>query len=390
MASIKSDIFIRLDSPETIPSENSFLIQGWIISHSEITNMWISGNSIVQLEFVERPDVVDAYPSYSYVNGFQAMADLSVLKDNTIPFFYLSKGKEFSYTVVLRDLYPLSEEKKKEKLDRIAPYLACPHCGASGDRFANKKLLFMQNHACAQCGRVFQYNGKNFNFLSEKIKLKYKIIDTENVSSNCYDADPIAVSLIEKKSEGLILDCGAGKRLVDYPNVINFEIVDYPSTDVIGIGERLPFQDNTFDAAFSFTVLEHVTDPFSCAKELVRVLKKKGTLYCIVPFLQPTHGYPNHYYNMTTQGLQNIFDRDLEIIEVGVPQSGIPIWTLSWFLNSYSSGLDDRTRQEFLNMRVGDFIVSPNHYLQKDFVMKLPKEKQFELACTTMIVGNKK
>jgi hypothetical protein len=26
-----------------------------------------------------------------------------------------------------------------------------------------------------------------------------------------------------------------------------------------------------------------------------------------VPFLQPLHGYPHHYYNMTGEGLRNLF-----------------------------------------------------------------------------------
>ena len=88
-------------------------------------------------------------------------------------------------------------------------------------------------------------------------------------------------------------------------NVVNYEIVDYDTTDVIGLGDTLPFNDCVFDAVISIAVLEHVRYPFACAAEIVRVLKRGGELECSVPFLQPLHGYPHHYYNMTSQGLRH-------------------------------------------------------------------------------------
>lgn len=54
------------------------------------------------------------------------------------------------------------------------------------------------------------------------------------------------------------MDCGAGCRSDYYENVINYEIVSYDSTDVVGVGESLPFEDETFDAVLSCAVLEHV------------------------------------------------------------------------------------------------------------------------------------
>lgn len=128
----------------------------------------------------------------------------------------------------------------------------------------------------------------NFNFLSKELQKKYNIIDTGNVSSNNYD--PVALSIIEEHSNGLMLDCGAGKRSSYYTNVVNFEVVPYDTTDVLGVGEELPFEDNSFEAVFSLAVLEHVKDPFKCASEISRVMKPGATLYCVVPFLQPLHG----------------------------------------------------------------------------------------------------
>jgi hypothetical protein len=42
-------------------------------------------------------------------------------------------------------------------------------------------------------------------------------------------------------------------------------------------------------------------------------LKPGGELICAVPFRSLYHGYPHHYYNMTHQGLGNLFDATLKI-----------------------------------------------------------------------------
>lgn len=228
---------------------------------------------------------------------------------------------------------------------------------------------------------------RNFNFLSQELREKYNIVDTENVSSNDYD--PIALSIIEESKDGLVLDCGAGKRSVYYDNVVNFEIVPYDTTDVLGVGEELPFQDSVFDAVFSLAVLEHVKDPFQCAKEIARVMKPGGKLYCVVPFLQPLHGYPHHYYNMSIEGLRNLFVDKLCIQQQEVIASGLPIWTLSWILNSWVNGLQGQTQQDFLNMKVSDLLDTPVNYLGQNFVTELSVEKNIELACTTALIATK-
>lgn len=48
-------------------------------------------------------------------------------------------------------------------------------------------------------------------------------------------------------------------------------------------GEKLPFKDNTFDAVVSLYTLEHVQDVGKVLSESVRVLKRGGYLYCVVP-----------------------------------------------------------------------------------------------------------
>jgi 2-polyprenyl-3-methyl-5-hydroxy-6-metoxy-1,4-benzoquinol methylase len=58
-------------------------------------------------------------------------------------------------------------------------------------------------------------------------------------------------------------------------------------------GSTLPFSDETFDAAISFEVLEHVRDERATLRELARVMEPGGTLAISVPnrwWIFETHG----------------------------------------------------------------------------------------------------
>lgn len=222
--------------------------------------------------------------------------------------------------------------------------------------------------------------------LSDELRAAFDIVPTHNISSNAYDERVLDV--IRRHADGLVLDCGAGRRDTYYRHVVNYEIVAYDSTDVLGVAEVLPFKDNSFDAVLSLAVLEHVKDPFQAARELVRVLKPGGELVCCVPFLQPLHGYPHHYYNMTYQGLQNLFPSLAEKrIEVyGATQ---PIWALTWMLSSYANGLPEDVRRLFLDLKVSDLAGSPTALSMTPIVTALSAEANYELAAANVLFGRK-
>jgi SAM-dependent methyltransferase len=226
-----------------------------------------------------------------------------------------------------------------------------------------------------------------YDFLSDEVRRQFQIDDGSAESSNDYDAD--AIALFERHADGLVLDVGAGRRSVYYDNVVNFEIAPFNSTDVRGVAEKLPFIDGSFDALISIAVLEHVRDPFSAATEMARVLKPGGELICCVPFLQPLHGYPHHYYNMTHEGLRNLFDRDLAVERIVTPDSTLPIWSVSWILRSWSQGLTGSARSEFLALRVSDLIDQPLGYLGEAWVRGLSAEKNLELASACVLFARK-
>lgn len=260
--------------------------------------------------------------------------------------------------------------------------------GAPDDLASIKERKFLRVEKILRTDMPSVRSSTCFDFLTPELRAQFNIIDTTAVSSNEYDDE--ALALIAKHRDGLILDCGAGSRSIYYQNVVNFEIAAYPSTDVRGVGEKLPFADNSFDAVFSIAVLEHVKDPWACANEILRVLKPGGDLMCCVPFLQPLHGYPHHYYNMSGQGLQNLFGDKIDIERHEVPYSVTPIWTLTWILSSWAEGLSGTTLDKFKDMKISDFLGSALPHVKEDYVTELSHEKNMELASATVIHARKK
>lgn len=234
-----------------------------------------------------------------------------------------------------------------------------------------------------------EFSDNKYNFLTRDLRELFRIIDTDNVSANSYDQ--YIQSVISQYADGMVLDCGAGLRDIYYSNVYNYEIANYITTDILGVGEVLPFKDGTFDAVISIAVLEHVKDPFTCAKEISRVLKKGGTLISCIPFLQPYHGYPHHYYNMTYQGHENLYADSIVTEDIQVINSIKPIHTLTWFLQKYVDGIkDDPTREKFANMTIAEFLRSPDSFYDDDVVTHLDKRVELELAAATLLIGKKK
>jgi SAM-dependent methyltransferase len=56
-------------------------------------------------------------------------------------------------------------------------------------------------------------------------------------------------------------------------------------------------------------VLEHLEFPGDAVAEMFRVLRPGGIVYAATPFLQPYHGYPDHYQNFTLRGHTRLFER---------------------------------------------------------------------------------
>ncbi|MEK7846015.1 MAG: methyltransferase domain-containing protein, partial [Nitrospinota bacterium] len=65
---------------------------------------------------------------------------------------------------------------------------------------------------------------------------------------------------------------------------------------VAGVGEALPFENESFDLVTTYQTLEHVSDVNRCIQEMLRVLKQEGILYVKAPdyncFFEPHYRVP--------------------------------------------------------------------------------------------------
>jgi len=377
---------VGVDTPDAEWSINEpgFHFSGWVATVKEpITAFHIIGpNDIsIPLSTLPRPDVEASIPG-QYVLGFVAVVSMEALVAPDKLILEFNKQRvELSMNVdeaVMHRFLKDRIEKRKE----IEEILACAVC-------QNEELTIEEQRiSCTECGTDFNRPNGVPDMRPAVLKEAQSALGPVAVSSNGYD-DP-AWDMINKYMGGLILDNGAGLRNKYLPNVVNFEIADLPTTDVLGVGEALPFKSNSFDAVFSLAVLEHVKDPFKCAQEIERVLKPGGKLYVAVPFLQPFHAYPDHYYNMTSNGLKNLFSDNMRIVESGIPASGTPIWSLSWFLRSYMNGLSGPVAERFSKMTVEELMRSAPEQMEEDHVLDLSERTQEELASVNYLIAKKK
>jgi SAM-dependent methyltransferase len=130
--------------------------------------------------------------------------------------------------------------------------------------------------------------------------------------------------------DGVALDFGAGIPSPDRlrANVVNFDLIHFPNVDVCSSHPRLPFRDATFPLVFSLATFEHLPDPHAAAREVARILAPGGLFFVDTAFMQPLHGDPDHYFNMTMSGLRRVLE-GFEIVDIGAKINHTPSKSLA-------------------------------------------------------------
>ena len=227
------------------------------------------------------------------------------------------------------------------------------------------------------------------NFLSPELIAEFGIPDRPPVSALPYW--PSLVAEFRAHPERLYLDLGAGLRRTYYSNVVNAEIYANASTDVLCVGEDLPFADAAFDGVFAFAVLEHTLRPWQVAPELSRVLKPGGKIIIDWPFLQPVHGYPHHYYNATPEGHRALFEAAIDIEHFIVGNGQKPIYALRWLLENWVAGLPAQDADAFRAMTVADLLaLPPDQQIDKPYCRNLAPDAERGIAAGTTLIGRRK
>lgn len=114
----------------------------------------------------------------------------------------------------------------------------------------------------------------------------------------------------------LVLDAGAGTS----PYRQLFAHARYEACDFAQLGTRyapldyvcdltdIPVEEGRFDRVIFNQVLEHLPDPPAALRELHRVLKPGGRLFCSAPLFYAEHQKPYDFYRYTKFGLRRLFE----------------------------------------------------------------------------------
>jgi SAM-dependent methyltransferase len=126
-------------------------------------------------------------------------------------------------------------------------------------------------------------------------------------------------------AEVLDAGCGSGRNMVELSRLGSVTGVELSDTSVAlarerGYGEviagsvlEMPFEDDRFDLAVSFDVIEHLEDDLAALRELRRTVRPGGALLLTVPayqWLWSAHDEINHHHRRYTRAsLQLVAER---------------------------------------------------------------------------------
>ncbi len=110
---------------------------------------------------------------------------------------------------------------------------------------------------------------------------------------------------------GMMLDMGCGDRRCEpVMRLSGHEYVgmdiEGDEPDILGIGEALPFRDESFDFVFTLSVVPHTAHPLVVMREIHRVLRPGGRYVGTMEFLEPCHMQSRHH--VTALGVQDWVD----------------------------------------------------------------------------------
>jgi len=231
--------------------------------------------------------------------------------------------------------------------------------------------------------------GQPANFVSYETTAEFGIPEIPYVSSLVYGGPFVAE--VRSNPDKLCLDVGAGLRFSCFQNVINVDIYPSLSTDVMSVGEDLPFEDEQFDYVMCIAVLEHTRRPWQVARELCRVLKRGGKFLVDYPFLQQFHACPNHYFNATPSGAISLFEPYCDIESSTVHSNQHPIYAITGILEQWRDGLRGDARSEFERLTVEAILGRPPEgHLAADYCTELTQETQRVVAAGSTVTGTKR
>ena len=137
----------------------------------------------------------------------------------------------------------------------------------------------------------------------------------------------------------VIVNLGSGPNyLKARRDIVNVDIFAFDQVDVVCDATDLPFEDESVDVVVNIAMLEHACYPEKIIKEMHRVLKSNGTIFCYLPFIVPYHAAPDDFFRWTISGCKqqfSIFKHSDVFIGAG-PTSGM-LWIVQEWLSTLCS-----------------------------------------------------
>lgn len=320
------NVIFAIDQPSTrwfARVRSPFIVNGWIIPDPEnrLREIEVKVNGELRalaITGLRRQDVADAYPDREALwSGFVTEVFIDDLDNRKVDVEVNAMFKEGEvslnrFQARVKGLERLVPSRPRNW--RYADILACPSCLESLDETA-------PGFRCRGCRRKTLKRRGTPIFADGHDIISSQLLVANPTNPNAEDHTRII------GSHGLVLDLGAGnpRESEHYPNVVFHEFVQYAHTDVVSICDRLPYREGVFDAVISKAAFEHMVRPWEMAAEVYRVLKPGGLVHVDTAFMQPVHGDPYHFFNMTLEGAKEIF-KSFEMIRCGIKPYQTPAY----------------------------------------------------------------
>jgi SAM-dependent methyltransferase len=213
----------------------------------------------------------------------------------------------------------ISSAMNDQKRAQLEGILQCQHCGAKDSMryealsvrcsLCNVAVALKNGAACFYEGPLanedeagFQIDQfSNRGFVAGLFNQGQRLINSDYTPTN-----QLTAFLSATRPDEVIVELGSGHRNL-LPQIINVDLFPFANVDIVSDVARVPFKDESVDAAVLDTMLEHVPEPHVVVNELHRILKPGGRAVCFAPFIFPYHAYPKHYFNISKDGLEFLF-----------------------------------------------------------------------------------
>ena len=185
---------------------------------------------------------------------------------------------------------------------------------------------------------------------------------------------------------GRTLDIGCGikpyQNLCSSTEYVGLEIDtpenrEHKRADYYYDGHRFPFENESFDAAVSIQVFEHVFNPEEFLKEVHRVLRGNSSFLLTVPFVWDEHEQPFDFGRYSSFGIRHLLEKNGFNV-LAQRKSVDDVRVVFQLLNAYIYK-ETITRSSLLNATLTLFLMAPFNIMGEILGRLMPRNPDLYL-----------